>query len=139
MSCFIAFVKSETKSSLPLRSCAWYVLSSSHCSLRCSENGTVIGSSIAVCGEVIIDVTFLGKVGGTINGIRGSLATQPCSSNLRLADQGWLVLMRAVEWHRGRHAGRLMSHHLDHRLNQINGQRENDGRILLHRDLGQRL
>src|SRR5881275_201524 len=112
MSCFIAFVKSETKSSLPLRSCAWYVLSSSHCSLRRSEYGTVIGSSIAVCGEVVIVVTLLGKAGGTINEV-------PCSPNLRLADQGWLVLMRTVEWHRGRHAGRLVSHHVDHRLNQV--------------------
>ncbi len=42
-----------------------------------SENGTVIGRSVAVCGEVVIDVTLLGKAGGTINGIPGSLATQP--------------------------------------------------------------
>jgi hypothetical protein len=59
------------------------ILSSSHVSLRRSENGTVSGRSVAVCGEVVIDVTFLGQAGGTINGIAGSLATHPCSSNLR--------------------------------------------------------
>src|SRR5438105_2032105 len=138
MSCFIAFVRSGTESCLPLRKCAWYVLSSSHVSLRRSENGTVIGSSVAVCGEVVIDVTFLGKAGGTINGIPGSLATQPCSSNLCLADQGWLVRTRAVQWLMGWHAC-LPSHHLDHRLDQVNGQRDDNGRILLHGDLRQPL
>ena len=52
----------------------------------------MVGSSVAVCSEVVIDVTFLGQAGGTINGIAGSLATHPCSSNLRLAGQGWLVV-----------------------------------------------
>src|SRR5438105_7034019 len=42
MSCFIASVRSATESSLPLLSCAWYVLSSNHCSLRGSENGMVV-------------------------------------------------------------------------------------------------
>src|SRR5438105_524471 len=58
----------------------------------------MVGSSVAVCSEVVIDVTFLGQAGGTINGIAGSLATHPCSSNLRLAGQGWLVVaLKTVE------------------------------------------
>lgn len=42
MSCFIAPVREGTESSLPLRKCAWYVLSSSHVSLRCSVYAEVI-------------------------------------------------------------------------------------------------
>src|SRR5581483_10770464 len=60
------------------------------------------------------------------------------SSRLRLARQGWLVPLRTVQelmvWHTC-----LALHDLHQRCYQVNGQREDDGRIFLYRDLGQRL
>jgi hypothetical protein len=60
------------------------------------------------------------------------------SSNLRLARQRWLVRMRTVQWLMGWYAC-LALQDLDDRRYQVEGQRKDDGRILFHRDLGQRL
>src|SRR5712692_9617719 len=45
------------------------------------------------------------------------------SSTLRLASQGWLRQTSTVQWLLHGHACRLASHHLDHGLDQVNGQR----------------
>ena len=67
-----------------------------------------------------------------------SHSTRDESSNLRLARQRWLVRMRTVQWLMRWYAC-LALHDLDQRCYQVERQREDDGRVLLHRDLGQRL
>ena len=98
LDCHIASVRSGTESSFPPPQLCMIRFSSSHVSLRCSENEAVFGTFIDVCGKVVIDVTFLGKAGITINRIPDSLATQSYSSTLRLVGQGWLSRTRAVQW-----------------------------------------